>query len=219
MPLRRDGATSAADGQLKRAYRRPQDRRSLRRSSFACLISCRHKFRIAFSSKRLDGEACDPECKAATEAAATPCGKLGHHVEKGMPQVSGDDIGAANAGPIFTSNLTMLVDFIAKATGKRPAREEFESFTWNTYQFGKTFSGAQYHLCWANMHRLSRQVAAWQQPFDAWITPVLTTPPLKIGTVNYEEINLLKDWARIVRYIVFTVNRRGVWTPIGSLSH
>jgi len=40
--------------------------------------------------------------------------------------------------------------------------------------------------------RLPRQVAAWQQPYDAWITPVLATPPQKIGTVNYDEIDLMK---------------------------
>lgn len=82
------------------------------------------KLRIAFTTKRLDGEACDPECKAAAEGAATLCEKLGHHVEDGAPQVSIDDIG--DPGPIFASNLTMTVDLIAKATSKTPAREEFE---------------------------------------------------------------------------------------------
>jgi amidase len=174
------------------------------------------KLRIAFTTKQLDSEECDPECKAATEAAASLCEKLGHHVEEGMPQVSGDDIGA-NGGPIFASSLTMLVDFIAKATGKTPAREEFEGFTWNLYQFGKTFSAAQYHLCRANLQRLSRQVAAWQQPYDAWITPVLATPPLKIGTVNYDEIDLMKGWAPIFRYIVFTVLQNITGQPAISL--
>ena len=30
-------------------------------------------------------------------------------------------------------------------------------------------------------------MAAWQQPYDAWITPVLATPPMRIGTLNFEE--------------------------------
>ena len=120
-----------------------------------------------------------------------------------MPQVSGDFIGA-NVGPIWASGLTMLVDFIAQATGKTPAPGGFEGFTWNLYQIGKTFSAPQYQLCRANLQRLSRQVAAWQQPYDAWITPVLATPPLKIGTVNYDEIDLTKGWAPTVRHVVFT---------------
>jgi len=160
------------------------------------------KLRIAFTTKRFDSEACDPECEAATQAAATLCEKLGHHVEEGMPQLSGDEIG--DAGLIAASSLTMIIDLISKATGKTPTREEFEGYTWNLYQLGKTFSAAQYHLCRANLQRLSRQVAAWQQPYDAWITPVLATPPLKIGAVNYDEIDLTKGWAQIVRYIMLT---------------
>jgi amidase len=173
------------------------------------------KLRIAFTTKRLDGEACDPECKAAAEGAATLCEKLGHHVEEGAPHVSIDDIG--DPGPIVASNLTMTVDLIAKAMGKMPVREEFEGYTWSLYQFGKTFSAAQYHLSRANLQRASRQVAAWQQPYDAWITPVLATQPLKIGAVSYDEIDLTKGWAPVVRYIVFTVLQNMTGQPAISL--
>jgi amidase len=149
-----------------------------------------------------DGGACDPECKTAAQGAARLYERLGHHVEEDTPRISVDDI---DSGPIFASNLTMIVDLIAKATGKTPAPEEFEGFTWSLYQFGKTFSAAQYHLGRTNLHRLSRQIAAWQQTYDAWITPVLATPPPKIVALSYDQIDLAKGWAPIVRYIVFTV--------------
>jgi amidase len=95
------------------------------------------KLRIAFATKRFDAEAFDPECKAATEAAAKLCEKLGHRVEEGMPQVSPEDL-RANLRPIWASGLTMLIDSIAKAAGSTPVREEFEGLTWSLYQFGKT---------------------------------------------------------------------------------
>jgi hypothetical protein len=41
----------------------------------------------------------------------------------------------------------MVVDSVAKATGKAPAREEFEGLTWSLYQFGKTATAAQYQGC------------------------------------------------------------------------
>src|SRR5215469_15559415 len=78
------------------------------RSYLAAIEKQPRKLRIAFTTKRFDGEACDPECKAATQAAATLCEKLGHHVEEGMPQVSGDDIGDARL--IAASSLTMIID-------------------------------------------------------------------------------------------------------------
>jgi amidase len=89
----------------------------------------------------------------------------------------------------------MVVDFVAKAAGKTPAREEFEGLTWSLYQFGKSVTGAQYQGCWISLQGLSRQVAAWQQTYDAWITPVLATPPMKIDSINLEETDLMKGWS------------------------
>ena len=174
------------------------------------------KLRIAFATKGLGGAAFDPECKAATEAAAKLCAKLGHHVEESLPQVSPDDIGA-NFLSIFASGLTMVLDSIAKATGKTPTRDEFEGLTWSLYQFGKTITAAQYLLCWASLQRVSRQVAAWQQPYDALITPVLATPPMKLGTVNFEETDLTKGFAPITGYVPFAAGQNITGQPAISL--
>jgi amidase len=174
------------------------------------------KLRIAFATKRFSGEAFDPECQAATEAAAKLCAKLGHRVEEAMPPMSGGDI-SANFPPIWASGLAMVVDFVAKASGKTPAREEFEGLTWSLYQFGKTVTAAQYQGCWISLQGLSRQVAAWQQTYDAWITPVLATPPMKIGTINLEETDLMKGWAPISAYVPFTALQNITGQPAISL--
>jgi amidase len=174
------------------------------------------KLRIAFATKRLDGQPFDPECKAATEAAAKLCASLGHHVEESMPSISPLFV-SANFLPIWASGLTMLVDFMARAAGKEPARQEFEGLTWGLYQFGKTITAAQYQLCWATLQVASRQIAAWQQPYDAWITPVLAKPPLKIGTVNLEETDLMKGFAPIIDYIPFTAMQNITGQPAISL--
>jgi Asp-tRNA(Asn)/Glu-tRNA(Gln) amidotransferase A subunit family amidase len=107
----------------------------------------------------------DPECKAATEAAAKLCEELGHHVEEDMPKVSSADIGA-NFSPIWASGLTATVDLIAQTAGKVPTRDELEGVSWSLYQYGRTVTAAQYQLCGASLQRLSRQIAGWQQPYD-----------------------------------------------------
>jgi amidase len=76
--------------------------------------------------------------------------------------------------------------------------------TWSLYQFGNTVTAAQYQLCWASLQGLSRRVAEWQQSYDAWITPVLATPLMKIGMVNLEETDLMKGWMPIRSYIPLT---------------
>jgi amidase len=161
------------------------------------------KFRIAFATKRLDGEAFDPECKAAVEAAAKLCAKLGHHVEEAMPPVSTVIVGTSFIS-IWAAGLTMLIDFVAKAVGKPPEREDVEGLTWGLYQFGKTITAAQYQLAWATLQGASRRVAAWQTAYDAWITPVLAQPPLKIGAVDLEETDVMKGFAPLFLYVPFT---------------
>jgi len=174
------------------------------------------KLRIAFATTRFDGSAFDPECKAAVEAAAKLCAKLGHHVEEGMPQVS-PLFFIAHFLPVWGSGLTMLIDFIAAASGRSPVREEFEGLTWGLYQYGKRVTAAQYQLCWATLQGVTRKVAAWQQPYDAWITPVLAQPPLKIGSVDLEETDLMKGFAPIINYIPFSALQNVTGQPAISL--
>jgi hypothetical protein len=100
---------------------------------------------------------------------------------------------------VFRPTLRHLADRVAS-----PTRDEFEGLTWSLYQFGKTITAAQYQLCWASLQGLSRRVAAWHQLYDAWITPVLATPPMKIGAINFEETDLVKGFAPIASYVPFT---------------
>jgi amidase len=172
--------------------------------------------RIAFATKLFDGGAFDPECKAAVEAAAKLCAKLGHHVEEGMPAISTPFL-ASHFLPIWASGLAMLIDYIAATSSKTPAREEFEGLTWGLYQYGKTITAGQYQLAWTVLQGMTRKVAAWQQPYDAWITPVLSQPPLKIGTVDLEETDLMKGFAPIINYIPFAALQNVTGQPAINL--
>jgi amidase len=89
--------------------------------------------------------------------------------------------------------------------------------TWSLYQFGSTITAAQYQLCWASLQRASRQVAAWQRPYDALITPVLATPPMMLGKVNFEETDLMKGLAPITGYVPFAAGQNITGQPAISL--
>src|SRR5262249_476322 len=115
------------------------------------------------------------------------------------------------------SGRAMLFDSTTNAEEKPPTRNECEVLPWISYQFGKPIPAAQYQLCWTNLQRLSRQIAAWQLPYDAWITPVLATPPMKIGTLNFEETDLMKVWVPIANYVPFTALQNITGQPAISL--
>jgi amidase len=174
------------------------------------------RLRIAFTTRALDGEV-DPECKAASEAAAKLCAKLGHRVEEGRPTLDEASF-RTNFIMIWAAGLAMVVEFYAKTVGKTPAREDFEGLTWGFYQFGKAMTAAQYQLCWAGLQASSRQVARWQQPYDAWITPVLGQPPLEIGALNLEETDVMRrGLAPILSYVPFTWGQNVTGQPAISL--
>jgi amidase len=176
------------------------------------------RLRIAFTTRALDGEV-DPECKSASEAAAKLCAKLGHQVEEGRPQLSPDD-GAnlrTNFITIWAAGLAMVIEHYAKTSGRTPAREDFEGLTWGVYQFGKSITAAQYQLCWVSLQASSRKVARWQQPYDAWITPVLARPPLEIGAVDVDETDIMRGFAPILGYAPFTGGQNVTGQPAISL--
>jgi amidase len=176
------------------------------------------ELRIAFTTRALDSEV-DAECKAASEAVAKLCAKLGHQVEEGRPPLSPDD-GAnlrTNFITIWAAGLAMVIERYGKTLGKTPAREDFEGLTWGFYQFGKTITAAQYQLCWASLQASSRQVARWQQPYDAWITPVLGRPPLEIGAVDVDETDVKRGLAPILGYAPFTAEQNATGQPAISL--
>ena len=81
----------------------------------------------------------------------------------------------------------------------------------------KTITAAQYQLCWASLQASSRQVARWQQHYDAWITPVLGRPPLEIGALNLDETDVMTGLAPILSYVPFTSVQNVTGQPAISL--
>ncbi len=118
---------------------------------------------------------------------------------------------------IKAAGLAKVVEFFAKTLGKTPAREDFEGLTWGYYQLGKTITATQYQLCWAGLQVISRQIARWQQPYDAWITPVLRRPPLEIGALDLDETDVMKGIAPILDYMPFTAMQNVTGQPAISL--
>jgi amidase len=89
--------------------------------------------------------------------------------------------------------------------------------TWGLYQLGKTITAAQYQLCWTGLQAASRQIARWQQAYDAWITPVLARPPLEIGAFDLDEADVMKGFAPIAAYVPFTAVQNVTGQPAISL--
>ena len=151
----------------------------------------RLKVAYAVSDPR-DGSS-DPECRAAVEFAARTCAALGHEVEEGAPPLRVERLEQAFMA-IWGAGLAASIDAFAMIHGLRPREESFEPLTWGLYQVGKTISGSQYLMSWAFLQQEARRIAQWHERFDVWLTPVLATPPVRLGTIDTARPTGAKRW-------------------------
>ena len=213
----------ARHGGGARRDRRTRHRRSLCRSAAARLLSRRHQKEAEEAPHRVCDDA--PRRRRARSGMQGGGGSRGEALRQARPPCRGrraGNIAGQTGSQLVPADLGLGAHHVDRlrrqGSRKEPAREEFEGLTWGLYQYGKTVTAAQYQLCWATLQGVTaRQVAAWQARYDAWITPVLAQPPLKIGTVNLEETNLMKGFAPIIDYVPFTAMQNVTGQPAISL--
>lgn len=174
------------------------------------------KLRIAFASTKIDGSSFHPEVLEATKAAAKLCKDLGHKVEEASPPIPLETMTSAFMA-LWTGGLAMQVDGLAAMTGRKPGPRTLEGLTLGLYEAGKQVSAAQYLGAVFQLQTLTRAVAAWHQRYDVWITPVLSSPPIPIGTVDFDERDPAKGFGPIIDYVPFTALQNATGQPAIAL--
>lgn len=161
------------------------------------------RLRLGFWSRTFRDEPIHPECASGVKKAAELCADLGHQVEEAKPVVDLDRITDA-VRVLFAVNCRANIDVVALITGRTPSAELFEPLTWALYEEGKEVSGAQYQIAVGSLQLASRQIAAFFEDYDAWLSPTLGTPPVKLGTIDCREADLEKALGPVLSYIPFT---------------
>jgi amidase len=161
------------------------------------------QLRIGFSIRKLDGGALHPDSEAAVQSAARICADLGHVVEQAAPQFDLSVL-VPSFLAMWTANLAAAVDFTAKLIGQTPGAEFFEGLTWGMYEAGKRVGASEYLLAKAALQSASRQAARFHETHDIWLTPTLGTPPMKLGTFDIDERDIVKGFLPLFDYVPFT---------------
>jgi amidase len=121
-----------------------------------------------------------PDCAAATREAARLCESLGHEVSEAEPEYDVEAAGRAGLESWADGTAAWIADW-AERLGREPGADEIEPV--NTYlrEFGLRRSAAD-HVRTVNVnHRVGRQLGAFFERFDVWLTPTLATPPVPLG--------------------------------------
>jgi amidase len=186
------------------------------RSWLAASAEKPRKLRIAFSLRKIDGGALHPDCQAAVESAARLCTDLGHTVEEASPHFDVSLL-VPSFLALWTANLAAAIDYTARVTAQTPSPELFEGLTWGMYEAGKRVAASDYLLAKAALQQASRRAATFHEQFDLWLTSTLGTPPIRLGTFDIDERDIMKGFLPLFDYVPFTALQNVTGQPAINL--
>jgi amidase len=158
--------------------------------------------RIAFTCEKSDGVPLHPDCVAATRDAAILCTDLGHEVTEAALPVDSEMIRQCFT-TLWSASCVLMIDGLAKATGRTPNEESFEPTTWALYEIGCRHSASDYLTALQSLQRLCREISRLSVDYDLWLTPTLGEPPLPLGAFEGTRDDPLRELPRIAQFIPF----------------
>ncbi|MFT5134538.1 MAG: amidase [Gammaproteobacteria bacterium] len=156
------------------------------RSYLSELESDPKPLRIAFMPGMSDDVDVHPDCIAAMQDAVQLCGELGHEMVEASLQI--DRAAFVRAWcTIMMSWVAPMIDGIGGAMGRTPGTDNLEWVTWSLLQHGRELKAVDIVGSTMLFNGLSRQVGAFFEDYDMILTPTVSQPPLKSGTLNQNE--------------------------------
>ena len=155
----------------------------------------------------------DQEVKEVMNSTIDLCQKLGHSVESTKINFSSEEISLAII-TIISSNVAYAVKSQSDLTGREVSNEFFENVTLQMAENGNNFSASDYVNAIKINHRLGQELEKMFDHYDVLLSPVLASPPVKIGTIDMNTKDMKTYVERLTKYSPFT----GVFNQSGQPS-
>ena len=155
----------------------------------------------------------DQEVKEVMNSTIDLCQKLGHSVESTKINFSSEEISLAII-TIISSNVAYAVKSQSHLTGREVSNEFFENVTLQMAENGNNFSAIDYVNAIKINHRLGQELEKMFDHYDVLLSPVLASPPVKIGTIDMNTKDMKTYVERLTKYSPFT----GVFNQSGQPS-
>jgi amidase len=173
----------------------------------------KRRLRIAFGTTSYYGTEPHPDVKAAVEASAKLCESLGHIIVPAQNPVDGEAFSKAFAA-VWSSLPAKLVQ-LAKTRNLNPV-DLFEPWTLATADYALKLPPDAMGKGLTAFTEIEAQVDAFMASYDAWLTPVLASPPVRLGELAPTvEPKTLSE--RLLHYVVYTQIHNVAGTPAMSV--
>lgn len=138
------------------------------------------RLRVAFSTASPIGTPVHAEAVAAVRSAARRLEALGHHVEEAAPAIDGRAL-AQSFLHLYFGQIPATLGWALSMGAKRG---DFELLTQVMAVLGQSVGAGTLTGHLIGWNGFARQLAAFQQRHDVWLTPTLAGPPLRHGEVD-----------------------------------
>ncbi len=155
----------------------------------------------------------DEDVKEVMNSTIDLCQKLGHSVESTKINFSSEEISLAII-TIISSNVSYAVKSQSDQTGRVVSNEYFENVTLQMAENGNNFSASDYVNAIKINHRLGQELEKMFDQYDVLLSPVLASPPVKIGTIDMNTHDMKTYVERLTKYSPFT----GIFNQSGQPS-
>jgi len=167
------------------------------------------RLRIAWSATPPIDAWVDPECAAAARATAELLASLGHHVEEAAPAFDGEALIEPLVRVWATSNLVSVRGLEAEL-GRRVGDDELEITTRELRDYALRFDPADLVDALDRLAAATRDIAAFFERFDAWVTPTLARLPEPLGVLNQSQGGAVEYWRFDCQF--------NPWNPIANVT-
>jgi amidase len=139
------------------------------------------KLRIAFTREALYADEQHADCKAAVDDAVALLTDLGHDVVEARPDFAREDLVRAYFITV-AAGVAYYCEEAAAAAGRRPRGSDFEPATWLLALIGWKTSAATLERAKHVAQTAGRQVGAFFEQHDVFLTSTLAQPPVLVGS-------------------------------------
>jgi amidase len=176
------------------------------------------KLRIAWTTTPTSGAKISPECENAVHGAVRLLEGLGHTLVEDRPRYDWEAF-LANIHVIWTAFTTAMVDAAGAPLGRKPSPDNLEAVTLACYEDGKRYSAADLVNSMSYNNILSRQIGAFFQNYDVFVTPTIAQPPAPLGELNQNRKGMTAmEWTQqVFTYCPFTPAFNSTGQPAISL--
>jgi len=159
----------------------------------------------------IDGDDAHPAVARAIHEIADLLATQGHHVVDAAPNALDEAEAIAQQGTVVSACVAAELDAWSARLGRAITLDEIEPRNRMSVSSGRTVTGPQYVAAREWLHGWGRRLHACWNEFDLLLTPTVTQPPVRIGTLPFSPT--MQDMARMRRELGWLV---GMWNVSGQ---